>query len=170
MKLTAITLALVMVLSSCAGSDSADGETAAQESGAGSNTAGDVVNKQPPGQAFVAVDGQEFTLTEPGGLDCAVSQDSVTFSFRIGDNEVTLGGGANLYDSGWLGSFDVRVANPSEGDGPVSYFPDLAVNGDGVAIDGDSMSYTGPMQKQPPNDGSNPPPVPAGDGTISLTC
>ena len=119
---------------------------------------------------MVTVDGQDFTLTEPGALECSIAEDAITFSFRIGDNEVTLGGGANLYDTGWLGSVDLRVANPTSEPGPISYFPDLAVNGDGIAIDGASMSYTGPMQKQPANDGGNPPPVDVGQGTISATC
>jgi len=119
---------------------------------------------------MVTVDGQDFTLTEPGALECSIAEDAITFSFRIGDNEVTLGGGANLYDTGWLGSVDLRVANPTSEPGPISYFPDLAVNGDGIAIDGASMSYTGAMQKQPANDGSNPPPVDVGQGTISVTC
>lgn len=107
---------------------------------------------------------------EAGALDCKVAEDAITFSFRIGDNEVTLGGGANHYDEGWFGSIDLRVANPQGEEGPVSYFPDLATNSDSVAVDGNSMSYSGPMQKQPPNDGSNPPPVDVGDGTISVTC
>ncbi len=116
------------------------------------------------------VDGQTFTLTEPGALACSITKDAITISFRIGDNEITLGGGANRYDAGWLGSIDLRVANPDGEPGPISYFPDLAAHGDRIAIDGDSVSYVGPMQKQPPNDGTNPPPVDIGDGAISATC
>ena len=119
---------------------------------------------------MVMVDGQEYTLTDPGAIACTIEQDSLTFSYRIGDNEVTLGGGANLYDTGWLGGVDLRVANPASEPGPINYFPDLAAHGDAVAIDGASMSYSGPMQKQPANDGSNPPPIDVGDGTISFTC
>ena len=39
-----------------------------------------------------------------------------------------------------------------------------------MAVDGDSFSYSGPMMKRPPNDGSNPPPVDVGDGLVSVTC
>jgi hypothetical protein len=145
-------------------SDGGDGGTAVASGGA------EVVDPQPPGQAKAVVDGREFTFTEPGALDCLIAEGSLTFSFRIGDNEVTLGAGANRSDTGWLGSIDLRIANPDGEDGPVSYFPDLAANGDAVAIDGNSMSYSGPMQKQPPNDGSNPPPIDIGNGTISVTC
>jgi hypothetical protein len=161
------------VLAACGGSDSDDGA----DTTVGGDTAntvpsggGTVVNPQPHGQAFASVDGQEFTFTEPGALDCNVEPDTLTFSFKIGDNEVTFGGGANLYDTGWLGSFDLNVANPENGPGPARYSPSLADNGDLIVIEGASMSYAGPMQLQPPNDGSNPPPVDAGDGIFSLTC
>ena len=109
-------------------------------------------------------------MQEPGALACTIADDSITFSFRIGDNEVTLGAGANLYDTGWLGAITLTVGNPAGEAGPISYFPDLAANGGGLAIDGSSLSYSGPMQKQPANDGSNPPPVDVGDGVISVTC
>ena len=170
----ALMVAVVLVLAACGGDDDAgDSATETTASDGGSQDApsgGAVVNPQPPGQAMVTVDGQDFTLTEPGALECTIAQDAITFSFRIGDNEVTLGAGANLYDTGWLGAIDLRVANPTGEPGPISYFPDLAANGDGITIDGASMSYTGPMQKQPANDGSNPAPVDVGQGTISVTC
>ena len=130
----------------------------------------DIANLQPAGQAFVDVDGVQYTLEEPGGLDCTITDEAITFSFRIGDNEVTLGAGANRYDTGWLGSITLNVANPEGEPGPISYFPDLAADGDGLVIDGTSASYSGPMQKQPANDGSNPAPVDVGDGVISVTC
>ena len=131
---------------------------------------GAIVNRQPAGQALVSVDGQEYPMQEPGAIACTIADDTFSFSFRIGDNEVTLGGGANLYEPGWLGDIRVTVGNPEGEAGPIAYFPDLAVNGGGLAIDGSSLSYSGPMQKQPANDGSNPPPVDVGDGTISVTC
>jgi hypothetical protein len=162
--------ALVLVLAACGGGDSASDEASGDNGSGSAASSGDVVDRQAPGQATASVDGQNFTFTEPGALDCTITEDAITFSFRIGDNEVTLGGGANLYDTAWLGNINLRVANPEGEDGPVGYFPDLAMNGDAVAIDGDSMSYSGPMQKQPPNDGSNPPPVDVGDGKISVTC
>lgn len=164
--------AVVLVLAACSddAGDSATDTAPGDEESQGASAGGSVVNLQPPGQATVMVDGQEFTLTEPGALECSITQDAITISFRIGDNEVTLGGGANLYDAGWLGSVDLRVAIPAGEPGPISYFPDLAAHGDGIVIDGVSMSYVGPMQKQPANDGSNPPPVDVGQGTISATC
>ena len=170
-----ITLAavVVLVLSACGGDDAStsDSDSSSGDSGSqGAPAGGDVADRQPAGQATVTVDGQEFTLTEPGALECTVTPDAITFSFRIGDNEITLGAGANLYDAGWLGSIDLRIANPAGEAGPVNYFPDLATNGVGIVVDGDSMSYSGPMQKQPANDGTNPPPVDVGDGTISVTC
>ena len=165
--------AMVLVLGACGGDDA--GNTSADDTVQGNSTGeastgGVIVEPQPPGQAMVMVDGQEYTLTDPGALACTIEQDAITFSFRVGDNEVTLGGGANLYDDGWLGGVDLRVANPAGEPGPISYFPDVAAHGDGIAVDGESMSFSGPMQKQPANDGSNPPPIDVGDGTISVTC
>lgn len=163
---------MVLVLGACGGDDAGSNSTndTVQEGSTGEASGGVVVAPQPPGQAMVMVDGQEYTLTDPGAIACMIAQDSLTFSYRVGDNEVTLGGGANLYDTGWLGGIDLRVANPAGEPGPITYFPDLATHGDAVAIDGASMSYSGPMQKQPANDGSNPSPIDVGDGTISVTC
>ena len=60
----------------------------------------------------------------------------------------------------------VRVRRLAHADGlPL---PDYATAA--VAVDGTSVSISGPMQKQPPNDGSNPPPVDAGGGTFSFSC
>ena len=103
---------------------------------------------------------------DPGDASVTVSG----LSFRIGDNEVTLGAGANRTDDDWFGGIDFRIANPSAGAGPISYFPELPTSSSGIVVDGQSFSYSGPMLKQPPNDGSNPPPVDAGEGTISITC
>ena len=176
--------ALVLALVACGGGDdgaeSSPGTAAnAQEVGdatgtddvddSGGGTTG-VTNVQPPGQATASVDGKDFTLTEKGALDCDVTDDAVTFSFRIGDNEITLGGGANRTDDDWLGGFDLRVANPDGEPGPIAYFAELPANSAGMTVSGDSFSYSGPMLKQLANDGSNPPPVDAGDGVVSLTC
>lgn len=130
----------------------------------------EVADPQLPGRAIVSVEGREFTLTEPGALDCTVTEDAVTFSFRIGDNEVTLGGGADHSDDVWLGSVEVRIADPGGEPGPITYFVTLPDESSGLAVDGDSFSYTGPLKKQPSNDGSNPVPVDAGLGLVSLTC
>jgi hypothetical protein len=176
----AIWVVLVTALAGCGSSGddengASDGEQSAAPSDAasdGGSSGGDgVVDPQPPGQAMVSVDGQEYVLDMPGALDCTIEDDTFTFSFRIGDNEVTLGGGANEYDGKWVGSIDLVVADPTGEPGPIRYTPDLVENGaSGLAFDGDSMSYSGPMQKQPANDGSQPQPVDVGDGTISVTC
>ncbi len=63
------------------------------------------------------------------------------------------------------------VANPAGEGGPVTYSPATdAMTDAAFAFDGNSMSYSGPMQKTPPNDGSNPPPIAVGEGTITITC
>lgn len=167
-----VVLAAVALAVTACGGGGGDGEPPA-DAGNGStdgSSGGEVVDAQPAGQAIASIDGQEFTLEVSPALDCAISDESITFAFWVGDNSVVLGGGANLYEDGWLGGIDLRIAEPEGEPGPVAYFPDLAVNGGGIAIDGDSMSYSGPMMKQPANDGSNPPPEGAGDGTVSVTC
>ena len=176
-----LALALLVGVAACGGDDdTADSpspaaaddssDSAGSESAGDDNSGGAVTNPQPAGQAMVSVDGQEFTLTEPGAIGCALADDSITFSFRIGDNEITLGAGANRTADDWFGGIDFRIANPSAEAGPINYFPDLPTSSSGIVVDGQSFSYSGPMLKQPPNDGSNPPPVDAGEGTISITC
>jgi hypothetical protein len=181
MRRLALLAALALVIAGCSG-DSSDEEPSTESPSAvsqedmsaddasGGSSGGAVVQQQAAGTALASVEGLEYTFTMPGGVACSISEEAVTFSYRIGDNEVTLGGGANLYDDGWLGSIDLRVANPSSEPGPITYYPDLGENGDGIAIDGDSMSYSGPMLKQPANDGSLPEPVDVGDGVISVSC
>lgn len=170
---------LVLVLGACGGGDdgsasssdsTGNGASTPSETSAGDGASGDVTDPQPPGQAYASVDGLEFTFTERGGVACSISEDAITFSFIIGDNEVVIGGGANHEDGEWFGSMRLDVANPDTEPGPISYFPDLMGVTSGIAVDGQSMSYVGPMQKQPANDGSNPPPVDVGDGTFSATC
>ncbi len=170
-----------LVLTACGGG-SEDSETraatesasaaASVDSGESSADAagGADVDAAAAGTAHVVVDGYDVTLDEQGALACSITEDSVTFSFRQGDNEITLGGGANRMDSGWLGSIEFRVADPESEPGPVTYFPDLQTSGAGLTVSGQSATYSGPLLKQPPNDGSNPEPVDAGDGTISATC
>lgn len=153
-----------------------DGTVAGTESnddggGDSGSSAGQIVDQQPAGQATASVDGSEFTLDVSPALDCSITPEGVTFAFWVGDNSVVLGGGANYYDEdGWLGHIELSVAEPEGQDGPVAYFIDMESDGDRIAVDGDSFSYSGPMLKQPPNDGSNPAPVDAGDGTFSATC
>jgi hypothetical protein len=175
----ALLMSVVLLFAACGGDDAGgtadrnDDQEAAtsDEGGSDSGGDGDVVDQQPAGEAMASVDGQEFDLTESPALGCDITPDTVTFSFWVGDNSIVLGGGANYYDEdGWLGHIELTVFEPEGEDGPVSYFIDLEANGDRIATDGDSFSYSGPMLKQPPNDGSNPPPVDAGDGTFSVTC
>lgn len=153
-----------------AGAADAAGDGNNGDDGGDGGGGGDTVNRPAPGQAAVSVDDQEYTLTEPGALACTVTDESITFSFRLGDNAVTLGAGANQTDGEWFGSVVLRVAEPSDEPGPISYFPEFPANSAGVTIDGDSFSYTGPMQKQPANDGSTPAPIDVGDGLITVTC
>jgi hypothetical protein len=162
-------IGLALAVAACGGEGDSVGDGGGSVPGAGSGGGG-VVDVQPAGQATASVDGQELTLEVSPALDCIITEESVTFAFWVGDNNVVLGGGANLYEEGWLGNIDLRIADPVGEPGPITYFPDLAVNGSGVAIDGNSMSYSGPMLKQPPNDGNNPDPVEAGTGTFSVTC
>ena len=183
MKLLLIVAMALFVSTGCGGSD-ADESAPTDNSGAegsddsegssGEGSSNEVVNPAPSGQATASVDGQQFTLELPAGLDCSISEEALTFGYSIGDNEVTLGGGANRDDDGWIGSIRLTVANPDSEPGPISYYPKvgdgLFIDGSYIAVDGDSMSYSGPMEKKPANDGTNPPAVDVGDGTISATC
>jgi hypothetical protein len=123
---------------------------------------------------MASVDGLDLTFELPGALECSISDESITYSYRIGDNEVTLGGGVNHVDDGWMGSIALNVANPDGEDGPIAYYPepgDQGVMDESLfVVDGDSAMYQGPMLKQPANDGSQPPPVEVGTGTIIATC
>ena len=52
-----------------------------------------------------------------------------------------------------------------------SFTPRIGVLDESLfTVDGSTMSYSGPMLKQPANDGSQPPPVEVGEGTIRATC
>lgn len=177
-RLIALVSGLALVLAACGGGDSGGDDTDAgtddtvagsdSNEGDSGSSSGEVVDPQPAGQAMVSVDGQDYDFDTPGLTDCIIEPDTLTFSFVIGDNTVGLAGGANLYDDGWLGNITIRVIND---DGlPVQYYPPEGALDSGVAIDGNSMSYSGAMLMQPPNDGSNPPPVDVGDGTVSVTC
>lgn len=155
-----------MVSVGCGGGSDED------DSGAdGGSSSNGVENAPPPGQAHVAVDNREFTFTEPGGVGCNVTDEGFSFSFRIGDNQVTLGAGAVYAGGMWGGEIRMTVANPEGERGPIDYFVSLPeVDEPGLAFDGKSMSYSGPMKKQPPQDGSNPAAVDVGTGTVSVTC
>lgn len=191
-KILAATVGLVLLSSACGGDDSDESRSPGEpvDTGAGSGDGdgdssgdagsdeggapSDIADPAAPGQATAAVDGLDFTFELPGALECSINDDAITFSYRIGDNEITLGAGANRVDGGWMGSIALDVANPEGEPGPIAYYPAPGENGildaSLFAVDGTSMSYSGPMLKQPANDGSNPAPVDVGTGTVSATC
>lgn len=173
--------AIVLLLAACGGNDAADtgsdgatteaGSNGSIEGDSGASSSGAVVDPQPPGQALVSVDGQEFMFDTLGPSDCIVESDGITFAFVDNETSATLSAGANLTDDGWQGDILLRILDE---DGlPVQYSlrseEGLMIPG-AIIVDGDSMSFSGPMTVQPPNDGSNPPVVDVGHGTISATC
>lgn len=178
-------VALLLVGTSCGGDTSVsaitasattEGSDAAITVADGGDASGDdgeansVVDAAPPGQALVTVGDQALTFELPGGVACNIEGEEFGFSFRIGDNEVTLGGGGFHSDSGWGGDVSLQIPEPEGETGVTQYFIDLAENGDQLKIDGNSLTYSGPWMLRPPNDGSNPPPVDAGEGRLSVTC
>ncbi|MGI9610312.1 MAG: hypothetical protein ACR2NL_08445, partial [Acidimicrobiia bacterium] len=162
-----------LVLSACGGSDSDDSGSSDDEPAA-TTSDGTIDDVPPSGQATASVDGLDFAFDLPGGLACSISDEALTYSYRIGDNEVTLGAGMNRVDGGWMGSIAMSIANPTGEQGPVGYYPapgDLGVLDESlIIVDGDTAMYEGPMLKQPANDGSLPPPVDVGTGTVIATC
>jgi hypothetical protein len=171
----------MLILAACGGG--ADVETATREpgggvaaptsagddsSGGGSGDSGAVVNPQPAGQAAASVDGQDLTFNTPGGIACKVSADEFSFSYIIGDNEITMGGGASIQGGQWFGSLSMRMTSD---EGTTEYVAKLNDNPGGVAIDGSSVSYSGPMEKfLPAPPGELPEPIEVGDGVFSATC
>jgi hypothetical protein len=133
-----------------------------------SGSGGGVVDAPPPGTAFAMVDGQEFTFDLPGGLPCEVSEDEFSFSFRIGDNEVVVGGGATRSGGEWFGSMSLQVFADNN---VTDYSANIIDNPSAIAVDGQSASYSGPMQKAAPTEDGSPPQLEdVGTGTISFTC
>lgn len=146
-------------------SDSADGDAPGSPAG----------EAPRPGTATASVDGLDLTFDVPNALSpCSIGDDSITFAFGVDGEELTLAAGANRVDGGWMGSIALDVANPDGETGPIAYYPAPGENGvldeSLFTVDGSTMSYSGPMLKQPANDGSQPPPVEVGDGTIRATC
>ena len=149
-----LSVVAIVVLGACGGGAEPEGNTggaggataAPAGDGGGGGSTGDVVNRQPPGQAAVSVDGQEFTFTTPGGIACSVTDEEWSFSFIIGDNEVTVGGGATNDDGEWWGSLSLRVVAD---DRTTEYVAKLVDNPAAVAVDGDSVSYAGPVDEVP---------------------
>jgi hypothetical protein len=156
-----------------AGTDAASdgsggGVGAPTTAGGGAGSGGAIVDQQPPGTGFASVDGQEFTLQTPGGLACKVSDEEFTFSFIQGDNEVTIGGGASIQANGWFGSVSMRIVMD---DGTTEYAAQINDHPEAVAVDGSSVSYSGPMVKYlPAPPGELPDPIDIGDGVFSATC
>lgn len=110
------------------------------------------------------MDGEDYDFDTVGPVGCSLSDDEVNFGFLVGDNEVGLVGGATRSGSGWQGRIDLTVQGDS---GVVNYFTDFT-DGDGVvAVDGDSLSYTGEWELLS-GGGSDAESV--GEGTVALTC
>ena len=128
------------------------------------------VDAAPAGQAMATVDGREFSWDLPGAVPCDIQEGEFSFAFRSDANDTTLGGGGFRSDSDWGGEILITVPEPQGEIGVTQYFVNLAENGDGLDIRADGLTYSGPWMMRPPNDGSNPPPVDAGEGTLTLTC
>ena len=170
-------VASMVLIAACAGesgpeSRTPDGasEPVAKPQPAGDGGAGDggVVNRQPPGQGAATVDGQEFTFNTPGGVACKVTDEEFSFSYIIGNNEVTIGGGASIQGGQWFGSLSMRIAAD---DGTTEYVAKLNDNPGAVAIDEDSVSYAGPVDKYvPAPPGELPQGVDVGNGVFTATC
>ncbi len=179
-------VAIALVALACGGGDeSAEGPSTDESATAdtddtdtaedGNETSGATIEDAPPsGQATASVDGLDYSFELPGALACSISNEALTYSYRIGDNEVTLGGGVNRVDDGWLGSISLTIANPEGEQGPVAYYPapgEAGVLDESLfVVEGDTAAYVGPMLKQPANDGSQPPPVDVGTGTVIASC
>jgi hypothetical protein len=162
-----------------ADSDATAGATddgSAEPAAADGNEAGaSVGDPPPPGMATASVDGLDLTFDVPNAVSpCSIADDSITFGFGVDGEEFTLAAGTIRVDGGWMGSIALDIANPDGEPGPIAYYPAPGENGvldeSLFAVDGSTMSYSGPMLKQPANDGSQPPPVEVGEGTIRATC
>jgi hypothetical protein len=151
-----------------AAATAATGDGGTGDGGTGGGTGGGVVNPQPPGQGAASVDGQEFTFNTPGGIACSVTPEEFSFSYIIGDNEVTIGGGASIQGGQWFGSLSMRVTSDDQ---TIEYVAQLNDNPDAVAVDGNSVSYAGPMEKfLPAPPGELPQGIDVGSGVFTTTC
>jgi hypothetical protein len=176
---TATALLIVLVLAACGGDDADDAapedvvtETAGAEAspatdeGSAPSGGGAVVDPPPPGEARAVVDGQTFEWATVG-TGCSIAEGEFSFGFQEGDDLVLRGGGFFLGDdAGWGGEIVVDLP------GNEGYRADLQAEGvEGLALDGASMSYSGPMTYSPPFDGTAVPEAEdVGDGTVSVTC
>ncbi len=166
---------LAMTVTACGGdggepssqagaSDNGDDATT-EESLSGDGDAAGVIDAPPPGQATASVDGESYTFDVQGPVGCSITDSEFNFGFIIGDNDVSVGGGGTASESEWRGRIDLAV---QEAEGITNYFADFA-SGDGgtVAVEGNSMSYSGPWQALRPGSSEA---ESVGDGTISVTC
>ena len=179
MRKTALLAVIVLAFTACGGDDDSDGAGSAGTTQAPSGTTGttapadatdaengsgsDVVDRQPAGRASVSVDGEQYTLDTVGPIGCEIGDGEFNVGFLFGDNEVSFIAGGNSSGSGWRGRIDINIQSA---DGITNYFADLS-GGGSVAVDGASMSYSGPWQVFRPGSAEA---VPAGDGTLSATC
>lgn len=149
-------------------------EPVASTSGGDQGGRGSVIDPQSPGQASVSVDGVEYRFDGAPLIACTMV-DGFSYSFVSEDGKVTLAaGGQDFGESGWGGSIKFTMTgdepDPASGElGFVTYIVFLKdVDASAMALDGESMSFRGPMWKQTP--GSTPPGDEAGTGTVSVTC
>lgn len=173
---SAASAALVVLLAACSGTPGPDsggaaggGETKAPAGiGGGGGSSGTVVKPQPPGQGYASVDGLELTLTMPGGLACSVTDEEFAFSFIKDDNAFALGGGGTRSNGEWFGSMSLQLIDEN---GQTVYSAKLLDNPGDIAVAGNSVSYSGPMERtDPPPPGEIPQQVDVGDGVFSATC
>lgn len=170
-----------LALGACGGDDDdAEGETGSGEetsvadsSSTDDDGGGAVLDAAPAGEGTASVDGLDISfVTDVSNGNCLISDESITFGFAAADGVTTMAGGMNRSSGQWAGSILIRVPNP-DGEGFIQYYPATVEGGTlqgSIGVDGSSMVYSGPIEMQPVNDGSNPPPVDVGDGTISATC
>lgn len=164
-----------MVLAACGGDDSGPTTTAAANDNDASQTSsessndnssdsggGQVVDVQPPGQASASVEGEQYTFDTVGPVGCDITDSEFNVGFLKGDNEVSFIAGGSGSGSDWRGRIDVNVQTT---DGIVNYFAELSSGA--VAVDGQSMSYSGEWQVLRPGESEA---QSVGDGTLSVTC
>lgn len=154
-----------------AGSGDGAGDEPADEPAA---PGAELTDPAPPGRAVAEVDGLTLDLEPLPTSPCSITADSITFAHANAAGDVTIAAGLNRVDGGWMGSIAITVFEPEGEAGPIAYYPAPGPNGvldaSLFAVDGSSMAYTGPILKQPANDGSTPPPVDAGTGSVRATC
>lgn len=178
--LVAIVMAAALVLGACGGNGSSEPPAASTQDEApaasGNGEAGDAgasdnnVDPVPAGQATASVDGHDFVWDLPGAVPCNIQDGEFSISFRTEADSTTLGAGGFHSNSGWGGDMVIEVPEPAGAVGVTQYFVNLTDNGDLLNIGANSLSYSGPWMMRPPNDGTNPPPVEVGSGTLSVTC